>query len=57
MQIKMIRDKDNLKKEQTYDIDEKKATDLLTAGYCLRVRLKAEDTATEETAKRKNNAK
>lgn len=36
MFIKMVRDKDNLKKGRCYNVAEPKAIALLTEGYCVR---------------------
>lgn len=37
MKVKMIRDCGAFKKGQTYDLGQKKSTELLTGGFCVRV--------------------
>lgn len=36
MKVKMVRDCGAFKKGQTYDLGQKKSTELLTGGYCVR---------------------
>lgn len=45
MQITMIRNKGAFKKGQTYDLGQKKSTELLTGGYCVRVNLSKNKTS------------
>ena len=56
MKIKMLHDKGNLKKGKIYDFNEKKTTELLTGGHCIRVWDKPADKpeTPAETSKRKN---
>ena len=42
MKIKMIRDKGNLKKGNSYTLSAKKTQALLTEGYCVRVKEKTQ---------------
>lgn len=56
MKIKMLHNKGNLKKGKIYDFNEKKTTELLTGGHCVRVWDKPADKpeTPAETSKRKN---
>lgn len=40
MLVKMIRNKGNLTAGKSYNFDDKKATELLTEGYCVRLKEK-----------------
>ncbi len=44
MLIKMIRDNGSYKKDTIYEVEDKKATELLTAGYCVRAKEKKTNT-------------
>ena len=49
MQIKMIRDYGAFKKGKTYDLGQKKTTELLTGGFCVRISSSDEKTLPNKT--------
>ncbi len=50
MKVKMIRDCGAFKKGKTYDLGQKKSTELLTGGFCVRISSSVEKTLPNKTA-------